>query len=634
MKNLDKIEKNLCKLKKKFKDVKYSVPSLWLEPSDSPTEKIIRINPVDFFLEKIKEIKELAKSIEKNPSSERTADAVVYNMSVRHATAFDHDGNGELIDGDGFRENGTFLKSVALLPYLKRLGIDTVHLLPITSIGRDGRKGELGSPYAIRNHYEPDENLGEPILELSTEEQFEAFCEAARALEMRIVLEFVFRTASKDADLALERPEMFYWIKDSIPDREPGSNDEDKYGPPIFTEVELKKIKEKVESGDLENLPKPHKVYREMFVPPPNKPKLDNGKIVGVSAGVKCRIPGAFADWPPDDNQPPWSDVTYLRIYDAPEFNYIAYNTIRMYDEKLAKSKNKVEKLWDYLEGIIPHYQNKYKIDGVLVDMGHALPDKLIKNIIAKARTKDPNFLFWQENFIFDERSIEDGYDAVVGYEPFDAHEPHKMRELIRRLEREGPKVPFFATCETHNTPRGASRPGGIEFSKAIFAVNAFLPAIPFLPSGYELGETTPINTGLGFTREDREKYPTEKLPLFSPAELPWDSDDEFTDYIKRVLEFRSEFIDRDNFDPKNSIKYVDAGNENLIAYIRNFPKKGGSVIAIMNYDPEETLETDLEMCDYILQIYDPIRDRSYPTKNSRLKIKLKPFSAIIGKIE
>ena len=39
--------------------------------------------------------------------------------------------------------------------------------------------------------------------------------------------------------------------------------------------------------------------------------------------------------------------MTYLRMYAHPEFNYIAYNTIRMYDERLAQPFNAVTPLWE-----------------------------------------------------------------------------------------------------------------------------------------------------------------------------------------------------------------------------------------------------------------------------------------------
>jgi hypothetical protein len=74
--------------------------------------------------------------------------------------AFDHDGDGVLSSAPGLpRETGTFLKTIALLPYVRSLGCNVLHLLPIASIGQDGRKGALGSPYAMRDPYDLDETL-------------------------------------------------------------------------------------------------------------------------------------------------------------------------------------------------------------------------------------------------------------------------------------------------------------------------------------------------------------------------------------------------------------------------------------------------------------------------------------------
>ena len=146
---------------------------------------------------------------------------MIYNVCVRtHGAAFDHNGNGELdlpVNSEGFRETGTFLKAMAMLPYIKRLGANTVHLLPITSIGHDGNKGTLGSPYAIRNPYELDETLGEPSLGLDVKTECKAFVEAAHRLGLRVVVEFVFRTAAKDGDWVKEHPEWLYWIKERPP---------------------------------------------------------------------------------------------------------------------------------------------------------------------------------------------------------------------------------------------------------------------------------------------------------------------------------------------------------------------------------------------------------------------------------
>jgi len=58
------------------------------------------------------------------PPSTKTGikNAVVYNLFVRFGTAFDHDGDGIISEEplpSGFRETGTLLKAIALLPYIK-----------------------------------------------------------------------------------------------------------------------------------------------------------------------------------------------------------------------------------------------------------------------------------------------------------------------------------------------------------------------------------------------------------------------------------------------------------------------------------------------------------------------------------
>ena len=65
------------------------------------------------------------------------------------------------------------------------------HILPITKIGKHNKKGNLGSPYAIRNHYELDELLGEPILDMKLDDQFNALVEACHKAGIKVITEFV-----------------------------------------------------------------------------------------------------------------------------------------------------------------------------------------------------------------------------------------------------------------------------------------------------------------------------------------------------------------------------------------------------------------------------------------------------------
>ena len=580
----------------------YAVPGLWLgQVSKRAKSKSVPVNPFRYFRESIRSIeKNKPEKVLKGKGGEWSKDAVIYNMFVRSTAAFDHDQNGKLdlpLNQNGWRETGTFLKATTLLPYVKSLGVNTVHLLPITSIGSDGNKGRLGSPYAIRNPFRIDENLGEPNIGIGAEEEFRIFVRAAHHLGIRIIVEFVFRTSSKDGDWIKEHPEWFYWIRESAGDREHGSHDEDKYGNPIFSEDELHTLKSLVEEGKLVNLPPPHLSYRQLFTDPPptSRITLENGKWIGITdAGTRVRIPGAFADWPPDDLQPPWNDVTYLKMYTHPEFNYIAYNTIRMYDGNLARPENINQSLWERIIDIIPHYQQEFGIDGVMIDMGHALPMELKHQMIAKARGIDPEFAFWDENFSVTEKSVHEGYNAVIGYQWSDQHHPQKFHQMLRRFGSEGFALPFFATPESHDTPRAAAREGGMTYSRYAWAVSNFIPAIPFIHSGFELGETWPVNTGLDFSKELQKKYPSEELPLFSEGAYSWLNREEITEWIRKISGIRRKYKKTICDYSKDAFHWMESPYPELVAFVRGRKHAAVRLLVLANSDMSNPVKYSL----------------------------------------
>jgi starch synthase (maltosyl-transferring) len=589
---LDQLEKCLQLKLRETRTLKarYAVPSLWSTTRGTP--KALTVHPYAYYLGIVRKIK-LRKPPKRHAPSggEWTKDAVIYNIFVRTTTAFDHNGNGSLdlpLNADGLRETGTFLKAIAMLPYIKRLGANTVHLLPITSIGHDGNKGTLGSPYAIRNPYQIDENLSEPSLGLDVDTEFRAFVEAAHRLGLRVVVEFVFRTAAKDGDWVKEHPEWMYWIKEGVAQRAPNETDEGKYGSPVFTREELDRIHGDVNGGRFDNLIPPHQVYRDFFTAPPRPETVrkEDGRYIGVlDDGTRVKIPGAFADWPPDDTQPPWNDVTYLRLYTHPDFNYIGYNTIRMYDRRLTQAPYVNRPLWDKIVGIVPHYQQDFQIDGVMIDMGHALPMELKAEMVTKARSLDPDFAFWDENFSITQKSRDEGYNAVFGYCWVDQHHPDRMKNLARKLAHEGFPIPFFATPESHNTPRAAARPGHLTYARWTIVVNSFLPAVPFLHSGFELAERYPINTGLDFTKEDLKRLPSEKLPLFSEYAYNWLNVDQFAHLISMVMAIRKKHRGIVTDHRPQSFRLLEEGNAHLLAFARLSEDQRSRVAVICNMD-------------------------------------------------
>jgi hypothetical protein len=517
-----------------------------------------------------------------------------------------------------------------MLPYIKSLGANTVHLLPITSIGTDGNKGTLGSPYAIKNPYEIDPNLCEPNIGIGAEIEFKAFVEAAHKLGMRVVVEFVFRTSAKDGDWVKEHPDWFYWIKENVEDREPKSTNESKYGSPIFTHEELEKIFTAVSNHRFDQLIPPHQIYRDMFTEPPRRERIqkENGRYVGVlKDGQRVRIPGAFADWPPNDSQPPWGDVTYLKLYESSDYRYIGYNTVRMYDSHLAQHININKPLWEKIIGIIPHYQRSFGIDGVMIDMGHALPMELKQKLIQNARDINRDFAFWDENFSASQRSVDEGYNSVIGDMWSDQHDTTRLKKLLMNFSNEGYPIPFFAAPESHNTPRAATRPGGIEYSKFSWVINNFIPAIPFIHNGFEIGETFPINTGLGFSADDLQAHPSLKLPLFSDYAFNWASKNEFTDFLKNVSLIRSVFKQLImNFSPKTFI-FHHTNNHDLVVYERKNNKR---LMVIANGNQSASNNIEMDLCTRRKSVTDLITGKNINLVKGKLSYKLKPYQCLL----
>lgn len=544
----------------------YRVPSLWLLPCN--TNGVIEVNPANYLCENLEWIATQTRrpimKIDRNKPGDWIHGARIYSCMVRLASAFDHNGDGLLggsldditCNRSGIRETGTFLKLTGMLPYLASLKINTIHLLPITEIGKEGRKGALGSPYAIRDPYRLEPSLADPLLAWPVEEQFNLFIQAAHHLGISVIMEFVLRTASRDSRWIQQAPDWFYWIDEQLRDRSTAHDEPGTFGNPVFEPDALGKIKAAITSGSRVDLLPPPKAYRDLFYQPPTKEAVfidPSGRVRARTANAILKVPGAFADWPPDDIQPPWGDVTYLRIYRDPEdhFNYMAYNTLRMYDAQLATPEHENTSLWNYIRGVIPYYQQHYGIDGVFLDMGHALPTKLTKLIIEDAKKRDPHFIFIDENFSETERSSDKGFNLKLGNIWIFEQNHYQIGELLDIFQHQNLELPYLATAETHNSPRITLRTPARSWIRSLLMLNALLPnSVLFINAGFELGESLPVNTGLLFKPEELKIFPAEILPLFSPASLNWLNADNLVEDVRYALSLRKKFCD-ELFSPK-----------------------------------------------------------------------------------
>ncbi|MFA7042700.1 MAG: alpha-amylase family glycosyl hydrolase, partial [Bacteroidales bacterium] len=101
--------------------------------------------------------------------------AVIYEVNTRQITP-----------------EGTFSALSFKLPELREMGIDVLWFMPIHPIGEVGRKGSLGSYYAIRDY-------GAVNPEFGTMEDFRQLVDKAHNLGMKVVLDWVAAHTSRDA---------------------------------------------------------------------------------------------------------------------------------------------------------------------------------------------------------------------------------------------------------------------------------------------------------------------------------------------------------------------------------------------------------------------------------------------------
>jgi starch synthase (maltosyl-transferring) len=555
----------------RFPSTPYSVPGLWV---GAGSQRVEMPSTTAYFLGVLE-----AMEVAGRDDAPAHARRLWYNAMVRHVTSYDH---GPAARSVGWRSTGTFLKLLALLPYLQRLGVGTLMLLPISSIGSVGRKGSHGSAYAVRNPFCVEEALAEPLLKITPEQQARALVEAAHALGIQVISEVVLRTASLDSVLVKDHPEWFYWIRSQLVEGEV-------FQSPAFSVDQVARIRTMIEAGQRQDLPEPSAEYRHLFAEPPADATIGAGGWHGRTLdGEEVRLPGAFADWPPDDRQPPWNDVTYLKLHHHPDFNYMAYNTIRMFDAKLDRPGAENSGVWNMIASVIPTHMRMLGVDGAMIDMGHALPAALRRRVIDDARAERADAVMIEENFHLDEASRQDGFDVVTGYLPFDAHTADGLRGFVQRLAAEGSPVRYLACGESHNTPRWATRLHADLVPAAWLFLSLLPKAVPLVVAGMELGETRPINTGLGFTTAESSALTAEMLPLFSDVPLPWDQGAEhhgrLLDTIRGVSDLDILRIISDD----DTVDDVGCSESGVVAYHRCLRERRRGLLVVLNMNVDE----------------------------------------------
>lgn len=106
-----------------------------------------------------------------------------------------------------FSESGTFNSVKEKLDDIQALGTDIVWFMPIHPIGKQKRKGSLGSPYAISDYRAVNPEFG-------TIQDFRGVVEAIHARGMKCIIDVVYNHTSPDSVISALHPGWFYHKED------------------------------------------------------------------------------------------------------------------------------------------------------------------------------------------------------------------------------------------------------------------------------------------------------------------------------------------------------------------------------------------------------------------------------------
>jgi len=131
--------------------------------------------------------------------------AVIYSINIRSFNADDKNGNG-IIDFSQGETSGSFINAIDRLDELKESGINTIHLLPITPVGKIKALGTAGSLYAMSDFTSLNLQLADSQSELSLKNQAKSFFDECHKRNIKVIVDL---PSCGSYDLFLNRPDLF-----------------------------------------------------------------------------------------------------------------------------------------------------------------------------------------------------------------------------------------------------------------------------------------------------------------------------------------------------------------------------------------------------------------------------------------
>lgn len=416
----------------------------------------------------------------------------IYALNIRAHSAWDHDRDEHIMQENLYhmQDNGTFLKSMILLPFLKRMGIHTILLSSVSKLGNTSSHHKYPVKEAVYDFQSIDENLADTLLDMDPKEQFAAFVEACHYMGIRVILEYCPGKLARENAYIKNHPEWFYWIeKDYLRD----------YHSPECIALTKNVIpytytlKDFYQSDDVKQHISKFRKYPDTSNYATLK-EIEDAWDVTIAPFIVDQI---------NANIPCDKDTTIFRLYEKPSSHiskhiatdvpYMSEDTIR---NDLHPGKLPIEELWNMLCENVTWMKDNFHIDGIFLQKPYLLSEKLQKQICKEAKRNNKNFVMIVEENTIENSSLwlEKGYDAISGnsgYENSDIWN-RSFQTFAYRLKNN--PCPVFAAGEYADSRRVCCMDGGKRLTILLHVMNRFLPnAIPFMLNGAECMETQPL---------------------------------------------------------------------------------------------------------------------------------------------
>jgi len=245
--------------------------------------------------------------------------------------------------------------------------------------------------------------------------------------------------------------------------------------------------------------------------------------------------------------------------------------------------------------------------DGVRADVGRAKPVEFWNEIIPYSRTKDPNFAFLAESYVYEDASpmmnmpydrpkdlLRAGFDSYYGQFHIFPHmekakEFHEYMQSNLKMTKEfEPGKSLIGSFATHDDNSPMSN-GGVPYCNMTTGIQMTLPMTnPYFVTGFESGDRYIYpykNTVADKTMTDsnvRHVNP-QWVDIFNLSRKPGGENPEIGDYMTAMSKLREKYSDVITKGSYIPLAVENNKDDKIIAYARHY--NGKTLLAIANKD-------------------------------------------------